>query len=260
MVHTDAAAKSDGHVVAMPHRGEIVIGNDYGFIPKRFFWRLAAAALRIVVMPLIMLYNKLILGVRVKGRENIRLARRAGRGVITVSNHINVMDCAMTAQVCFPRAVGLTTIQDNLTIPVAGKLVKLLGGIPIPKEPARMRHFVKFVGGRLKRNKIIHFYPEGILRPYSGRLHAFSRGAFVLSVKNGSPIVPVVYVQRRLGGLMRLYRKGKCSFTAMVLPPEYPDQTLPVREAAAALMSKVFGAMALTLRDCCEKVVDVRYP
>lgn len=260
MSEQETAWRNTQHVVQMKHKGNIVIDENYRFESKSAVVRFFKAILYYVVAALLWVYNKGYLGLKVRGKCNLRAAKKlAGGGYITVSNHIHVMDCSMTSSVCLPRKTAFTSLAGNLTIPVAGALVKALGGVPIPSEAGKMRYFVNYAAQRLKRGKPLHYYPEGVLRPYSDNIYDFNRGAFYQAAKCNVPIVPIVYTERKARGIFRLYRGRKCCFTAHVLSPVMPDLMDGIGEASRKMTEYVQKLMRDTFKQYSDKIVAIDY-
>ncbi len=71
-----------------------------------------------------------VYGLRVRGRENLEGAQG---GVVTVCNHIHPLDCVMVACALRGRQTYFVSLKSNLEIPVIGRLVRLLGALPLPE-------------------------------------------------------------------------------------------------------------------------------
>src|SRR5690606_31229736 len=112
-----------------------------------------------VAAPLLYLWTRLVLGVRREGRR--RLPRSGG--ALTVCNHVHPLDSALVALAMFPRRVVFTSAPENLRNRWYGWLVRLLGGIAVPQNPAELPRFFSELELLLARGRIVHFFPEGEL-------------------------------------------------------------------------------------------------
>jgi len=61
-----------------------------------------------------------------------------------------------------------------------GKLVRILGGFAIPDNIMELKAFFDEMEFLLMKNCIVHFFPEGELRPYDTGLQNFKKGHFIL--------------------------------------------------------------------------------
>lgn len=257
---TDSSISRQKHVVEMPNNGKTIdIDKDCYFGPKnkasKFFVKLCYG----LASGILFLYCKAILGIKVKGKENYKEVAKKGKGVVTVSNHVHIMDTALVAASLMPRYTQFTSIESNFAIPVAGGILSFFGTIPLPQDTTKMRYVIAFVSKALKEGKRVHFFPEGVLLPYNNDLKEFNKGAFMLAAKTESPIVPIVFTQRKAKGLFKYLKKHRCSFTAHVLPAQYVDNALPKRDSVKELSDRVKNMMNETIEKYDEKVVTIDY-
>jgi len=144
-----------------------------------------------------------VLGVKVYGRKNLRGLKRA----LTVCNHVHLLDSVLIGLAFFPRRVIFPTITQNIKSLWPGKLVRVLGGFAIPDSIMELKTFFSEMELLLMKNNIVHFFPEGELKPYDTRLRDFKRGAFYLAAKARVPIVPMLITFEPPKGLMKFIRK-----------------------------------------------------
>lgn len=220
------------------------VTDDYDYLRSRWDKRLGSALFRGVVAVVLSVYNALVLGVRVQGRENLR---RTGRGgAVCVCNHVHPMDCTIVDIAVLPKRLYFISLDVNFRIPVVRHLIRWLGAVPMSRSVRQIRQLLDAMGEALARGALVQVYPEGVLVPYDTGLREFHGGAFRLAVENGCPVLPMVLVQRKPRGLYRLYKRRPC-LTLRMLPPVYPDASLPKRKAIAALQSAVRAAMEQAL-------------
>lgn len=126
-------------------------------------------------------------GVRVEGGEHLR--ERGGR--IIVCNHQSWFDVwALTAYL--PTSVRFVTKAELGKIPIFGRAWKGCGHISIDRHDRdRAIESLDAAGRRIRDEGItIAMFAEGTRSP-SGKLQRFKKGAFVLAIQAGVPIVPV---------------------------------------------------------------------
>ena len=135
--------------------------------------------------------------VRAEGVENIP----AGTCVFA-SNHCSNLDpVAMVPKI--PQRVSLLAKTDVFKIPILSKAFRQGGVIPVDrKNREAAAESVDEAVESLKRGLSFVIFAEGT-RSRDGRLQPFKRGAFVMAIRAGVPVVPV-----SLTGTQKLLRKG----------------------------------------------------
>jgi 1,2-diacylglycerol 3-alpha-glucosyltransferase len=154
-----------------------------------------------IAVPLLYLVTRVILGVRSEG-EN-RLPRTGG--ALTVCNHVHYLDSALVALALFPRRVVFASAPINLENRWYGGLVRLLGGIAVPHTASGLPLFFAELQLFLAEGRIVHFFPEGELKPYDESLRDFKRGAFHLAAQARVPVVPLSIRFTPPTGIRRLF-------------------------------------------------------
>lgn len=127
-------------------------------------------------------------GITLRGEDLDRLD--PARRYILVANHHSYLDipCVLTA---IPQPVRFMAKKSLFQIPLFGRALRLAGFIPIDRKN-RSRNLESFglAGERIRKgNTIVVFPEEGRSRELGMR--QFQRGAFLLALKSGLPIVPV---------------------------------------------------------------------
>lgn len=135
------------------------------------------------------------LGLKVKGRKNLRVMKK--QGCIVVSNHCHYFDTVFTSWTIFPRRLYITVVQRNFEVPAVRILLKIFRAIPIPSSPAGFKMITKPIGEALARGHNVMFLPEGELVVMSQTIHRFRPGAFYQSYIHQVPLVPFVHVIKK---------------------------------------------------------------
>lgn len=199
--------------------------------PRRLYWLLHA-----VITVLFWPAFRLLYGFRVTGREHLE-GLSAG---ITVCNHVHTLDCVMTALALGRRRVWFLSLPSNLALPVAGPIVRVMGGVAVPQSAAGYKALYRRLQGIFARGEWFHVYPEGALLPRCQTLRPFYPGAFQMAVRCGVPVVPCV---------LRRYprRFGRAGLELAILPPVRPCGGTAARTAARQLQDDVFRRMESAL-------------
>ena len=181
-------------------------------------------------------------GWRVCGKEHLK---GLPGGAVTVCNHVHPLDCVRLACALFSHQMYFLSLKSNLELPVAGCLVRLLGGLPLPETAAGGAHLTRTIRDLLAQGAFVQIYPEGVLVPYCTALRPFARGAFYYAAQCGAPVLPCVLVTCPRTGWRRFTGRNPL-LQLVILPPVYP-QPGARRAAAAALQQQVAAAMQAVL-------------
>jgi 1-acyl-sn-glycerol-3-phosphate acyltransferase len=136
--------------------------------------------------------------VRVEGSENIP------PGVcIFAANHVSNVD-PLAFVPSIPRRVSIIAKETIFRIPILSKAMRLAKFIPVDRtDREAAAESVELAVQCLKEGLSFAIYPEGT-RSRDGRLLPFKKGAFVMAIQAGVPVVPVSIV-----GAQSLMRKGE---------------------------------------------------
>lgn len=124
--------------------------------------------------------------VTVKGRNNIDKKKT----YIYISNHLSNFDVFLLVNL-LPAKMRILAKRSLFYIPIFGWSIFLAGYISVEKEdqPGLLKSFTK-VAEKIKKGKPVLFFAEGS-RSTDGTLQPFKKGAFLIALKAGVPIVPI---------------------------------------------------------------------
>ena len=122
---------------------------------------------------------------RVEGLENI-----PARTCLFAANHTSNADPpAIVGSI--PRRIAILAKKSLFAIPIVGTAFRLAQFVPIDRaNPEQAAASIEHAAEEMKKGLSLLIYPEGTRSP-DGRLLRFRRGAFVLAIKAGVPVVPV---------------------------------------------------------------------
>jgi 1-acyl-sn-glycerol-3-phosphate acyltransferase len=123
--------------------------------------------------------------IHVKGRERI-----PGGTCLFVANHTSSADAPAVVG-AIPRRIAILLKRSLFSVPIVGQAFRLAHFIPV--ERAKHEEAVAALEQAteaLKAGQSFLIYPEGTRSP-DGRLQEFKKGAIVMAIKAGVPIVPM---------------------------------------------------------------------
>ncbi len=205
------------------HRIPLPIDDTYSFMQHSRGFRLFSRVFRRFAIIVLSIHIRFFFGLRLRGKENLHMVQG---GMVSICNHVNMLDCAMIGCALHKRLIHYPTLKSNLEIPVIRKLVKVLGGFPIPETGAAFLSFAQKVKELLTGGDVVHLFPEGSLEPYHDGIRPFEKGAFSFAYDCNVPILPFVITYHEITGVRRLFRR-KPDLALTILPPVMPDQNVP---------------------------------
>lgn len=127
-------------------------------------------------------------GVRVE--VEMHPAVEPAEGYVVMANHASYFDVLALLAV-LPGQYRFVAKRSLFLIPIFGWSLKAGGFIPVDrKDRSKARQIWSAAGDRLARGSSVLFYPEGTRSP-DGRIHTFQRGAFLVALHTGAPVLPV---------------------------------------------------------------------
>jgi 1-acyl-sn-glycerol-3-phosphate acyltransferase len=180
-------------------------------------------------------------GVRVRVTHKERIPA----GVcLFVANHTSSADAPAVVG-AIPRRIAILLKESLFKYPIVGQAFALARFIPVDrkKRESALESLEKAVAS-LKAGQSFLIYPEGTRSP-DGRLQEFKKGAVVMAIKAGVPVVPVA-----CSGAHRVMKKRSLKIYPGEIVVEFLD---PIEASAYAfeqrdeLNQKVHDAMAAAL-------------
>ena len=165
-------------------------------VPARRYWPARRAILRILMPVLRLLY-----GFRVVGDQTMCSAPGP---FVVVCNHVHTLDCVMVSKAFEQKRQWVLSLPSNLELPVAGAIVRVMGGIPVPDRPAGYRVLYRMLEEVFARGEFFQVYPEGELLPGCRTLRSFHPGAFLFAVRSGC----LLYTSAGVHGIGRVGHDG----------------------------------------------------
>lgn len=215
-------------------------GDGSGFHPDSMLYRGVYFLIRHIFPPVF----RLVYGWRVVGKvpdEDMK------NGCVSVCNHVHMLDCIMLGCAFKEYRMQFITLASNLRIPLAGPIVKLMGGIALPADLSGWRGVFARVEKAFLDGQVVQVYPEGELRSGCRSLREFLPGAFTFAVKYKKPVIPCVlrfYPRYRWNG-----KRKRDGMELAVLSPVYPPEGMKGRAAAQQLKEIVWQRMERALKE-----------
>ena len=219
--------------------------KDYEYIKKGFANKVISSIVYIIALIFSSVYCRLFLHVRFVGNEKLRKEKGA---FFLYGNHTQpIGDVFNPALACFPKRIYTVVSPANLHLPVIGKLIRPLGGLPLPNTVSGMKELNRVIEQKVREGHPIVIYPEGHLWDYYTKIRPFKEGAFAYPAKLDVPVYcfTTTYQKRKLGKKPRI--------TVYIEGP-FVSNAKGKREKARDLCDKVYERMEL-----CSRFSNYRY-
>lgn len=165
-----------------------------------------------------------------------RLAREA-QGYFLYINHTQTTgDPFLPSQLARTRRAYVVASPSNLSVPFFGKLLPMLGALPLPSTRQGMKEFRKAIAYRVGQNQSVAIFPEAHVWPYYTGIRPFSDTSFQFAVDTGKPVYCATVTYQR-------GRRGRVERTVFVDGPFYPDDTLSRPAKRRKLAEQVYCQM-----------------
>ena len=207
------------------HPKEVHLKDNYKFYNRNIFFRLFSSAIIYLTAFFLLFIRKPLWGYKVVGKKNLK----GIKGAITISNHVLQQDAFCTVPSMLPRKLYVTMLETNLGFPVVSQYLRIVGAVPIPRNPKLFVRFLKETKEIIQKGKFVHIYPEAALKPYCDHIRPFKSGAFHIAYQADAPIIPMVFTFHKPKGIY--FYKHKPCIHLNILEPYYPDRSLTKKEA-----------------------------
>lgn len=219
--------QTDKHYLVVKKDDGTVFDENYPYIDKsKKFLRkqkLTRVLLRLVVFPL----SYIRMGLRVKGKENFKKYKDLiNKGVISCCNHVHMWDFIAIMNGIKPVKPYVLVWDKNVSGEL-GKMVRSVGGIPIPENDMKAtKAYMSAVKGLLDDGGWLHIYPEGSMWEYYRPIRPFKRGAAYLACEFDKPIIPLAFSYRKPSWIRRLIFRQIALFDLHIGEPLFRDTKL----------------------------------
>lgn len=196
----------------------------------RFFWY------RIVATPIAYVYAKLTFHHKVLGREN--LIAHKDTGYFLYGNHTqDIGDAVIPNLLHISKESYVIVHPNNVSIPVIGRIVPSLGGIPLPDDMDAYRNFLRVIDKRIEQGAKVVIYPEAHIWPFYTGIRPFPDTSFHYPVRCGVPAFCFTntYQKRRFSKKPRI--------VTYIDGPFYPAEDVPQRQRKRELRDRIYACM-----------------
>lgn len=181
---------------------------------------------------------KTLYGFKVEGAENLP----STGALIVASNHQSYADPVILAVVS-RRPIRFMAKAELFKIPVLGNLVRWYKAFPVKRDQADLQA-IKSALAFLAEGRVVGIFPEGT-RYKDGDLGPGLRGAGLIALKSGVPVVPVAIVGSEKIMADHNWRPGFPRIRAVVGEPFTIDRKRKERDEVSRATSEIMRRIAM---------------
>lgn len=235
---------TDRHYLVVKKNNGAVFDRDYPYLDRSRGFRFRQFLVRILLYLLVFAVATVRMGLRIRGRKNIRKHREILRdGVISCCNHVHMWDYIAVMKAIRPFRSNLLAWAPNVR-GENGTLIRLVGGIPIPEGNVHgTAAFVRTVRALLADRGWLHVYAEGSMWEFYAPIRPFKSGIGYFAVQCDKPILPLAFSYRKPGWLRRVVFGQTACLTLSVGEPLFADPSLPEKERGEDLVRRCHEAV-----------------
>ncbi len=180
--------KEDEHVIHMWQPFSFEVKKGYDYRRANPLSRLTSSLLKTVAVPVLTVFDRVVLGSRIDGWKNLRRLRNTG--AVTVCNHVHMLDCTLVEQALFKERTYFITLASNFKIPLVRHLIRILGGVPLSADVQTTAELFSEMGKALKKGACVQIYPRESCSPTAGNSAPSEEVPSIWRKRTRSPFFP----------------------------------------------------------------------
>ena len=212
------------------------IKEDYKWIHNNIFYRACSWPVYYFAYIVSWFYCKFFLHVKIENREI--LDEYKNQGYFLYGNHTQpIGDVFIPAHVCKNKRIYTVVSQANLGVAGIGKLLPMLGALPVPDSIKNTSKLCEAIEKRIEQKKCVVIYPEAHVWEYYTKIRPFPVTSFKFPVKCNAPsyAITTTYYKRKFG--------KKPGIKVYVDGPFTPDEKLNKKEKEEKLRNQIYQCM-----------------
>lgn len=229
---------TDKHYIILKKNDGTVFDENYPYIDRSFGFRFKRFWVRLLLRVLVFPLARIRLGLRIKGRKNLKRNRELLKGgALSCSNHVHFWDYIAVMDAVRPHRPNVLVWAEN----VRGEnknLIRLVGGIPIPENSVRATLACMKAAKETVDGGWLHVYAEGSMWEYYRPIRPFKSGIGYLACRTEKPIVPMAFSYRRPGWIRRKIFRQIAVFDLVIGEPLFPNGELGFKEREEDLVRR----------------------
>lgn len=230
-----------------------VIDENYKYFHKNPFWFILAFFYNIIMFPIKVIYPKVKFRIKYVGKE--KLKEYKSKGYFVYVNHTQVFcDTFIPSNPIWPKRNYFIVNPENVSMPIFGNSIQMLGAIPIPNNKKGMKNFLDKIKDVIKKKHSITIYPEAHIWPYYTKIRPFKAVSFKYPIELDVPVFCMTntYIKRKTDKEDKENKKiqkdkvkksNRVNIVTYIDGPFFPNKNLSKQEQKQDLRDRVYNKM-----------------
>ena len=213
------------------------IDGKYKYFHKNPFWKISAFLFNLIIIPVKFFYPKIKFRIKYIGKEKLKKFKNSGYFVY-VNHTQEFCDTFIPSNPIFPKRNYIIVNPENVSLPVLGNSIQMLGAIPVPGNKEATKNFLNKIEKVIKDKHSITIYPEAHIWPYYTKIRPFKSVSFKYPIELDVPTFCMTNTYIRRG------KTNKVNIVTYIDGPFFPDKNLTNKqEKKENLRNKVYEQM-----------------
>lgn len=237
--------------VVITNNQDYKLPKDYKWIHQNKIYKVFSNITYFIAKIFGIIYCKLFLKIKIENANILKEYKNTGYFIY--GNHTQpVGDVFSPAIICKSKRIYTIGSTANLGIKGIGKILPMIGILPIPHSIFKMKEFYKAVEQRANEKYAIIIYPEAHVWPYYTRIRPFDKTSFKFPVKLNLPsfCMTTTYYKRKIGKKpgIKIYIDG----------PFFSNNNLTRKKKQIELCGKVYEQMKKRSEESTYEYIEYR--
>ena len=234
---------TDRHYLKIKKNDGTVFDRNYLYLDRSKRFRFKQFWVRVLLNLIVFPVARIRMGLKIKGKKRLKKYRDVlKKGVLSCSDHVHMWDYICVMRAIRPYHPNVLVWAPNVS-GENGKLVRMVGGIPIPENDAHGAAACLKAVKDVLNGGWLHIYAEGSMWEYYAPVRPFKSGIGYFACQFDKPVVPMAFSYRKPNRVQRkIFRRIAC-FTLSVGEPIFADPSLPRKERETDLVRRCHEAV-----------------
>lgn len=231
---------TDEHYLKIKKDDGTVFDRNYPYIDQSKKFIRKQKWVRFLLYTIVFPFSYLKLGLKIKGKENLKKNKELlKQGALSICNHVHMWDYIAIMNAIKPRKPYILVWKKNVS-GENGKLVRLVGGIPIPENDlSATLVYLDSIKKLLNEGGWLHIYPEGSMWEYYRYIRPFKKGIGHLAKMSHKPVIPMGISYRKPSWIRKTLFKQPACFNLCIGEPIYLNESLPKNKQEEDLLIRL---------------------
>ncbi len=215
----------------------VKISSNYKYIHTNIFWNFFSFVFyRIIATPIAYIYAKIKYGIKFENKEILKNYKKSGYFVY-INHTQEILDTLIPTLGNFPKKSYIIAHPDNISIPILGRINRMMGALPVPSDIDTMKNFCNSIESIIKdKRNVIAIYPEAHVWPYYTKIRDYKDTSFKYPCKLDSPsfVFTITYLKRK----RKIPR-----IVVYIDGPFFPNNKLNLKKRQKELRDRIYKCM-----------------